>query len=120
MDLLNLPWTAWILLLAAGINSCIGNLMLKQSQIATENLGMQALFFSPWLLGSLLFHGANVILFTKALDKIPVSIAYPILAGSGFLLLTISAHWLFHERLSLTQIFGLFSVIVGIILMSQK
>ncbi|MDR1578249.1 MAG: hypothetical protein LBT86_08530 [Deltaproteobacteria bacterium] len=36
-----------------------------------------------------IFFGINVILFAKALDKLPVSVAYPVFAGLGFLLATI-------------------------------
>lgn len=111
-------WFAWLLVLAAGVNSCIGNLMLKKSRLAAEEQGFWELLVSPWFLGGLAFYGVNVILFAKALERLPVSIAYPVLAGAGFALLTLAAGVLFTERLTLYQYAGVGLILVGIILLA--
>jgi len=120
MGFVTSTWIAWLLVLLAGVNSCIGNLMLKQSRLKVMDHGLFALLTSPWFIGGLTFYGINVILFAKALEKLPVSAAYPVLAGSGFSLLTFSAWWLFKERLMLHQYIGLAAILFGIFLLAKS
>ncbi|MDB6055276.1 MAG: small multidrug resistance family protein [Verrucomicrobiales bacterium] len=110
---------AWLLVLAAGVNSCAGNLMLKRSRLHHSG-SFVTLLSSPWFMGGLLFYGVNVLLFAKALEKLPVSQAYPVLAGFGFALLVFSASYFFGERLGIRQWAGLGSVLVGIYLLALE
>ncbi len=112
---------AWLLVLAAGANSCIGNLLLKKSQLeAAPGEGFFALLLSPWFIGGLVFYGINVVLFAKALDELSVSVAYPVLAGSGFALLALSAAWIYGEQLSGTQYVGIGVILLGVILLARS
>jgi multidrug transporter EmrE-like cation transporter len=117
---MNFTWSPWILVFAAGINTCIGNLLLKRSRIEVTHPGLVSLLLSPWFISGLVFYGINVVLFAKALDILPVSAAYPVLAGMGFALIAISASWFFGERLGLGQWVGLGMILVGIIMMSRS
>ena len=109
----------WLLVLAAGLNSCVGNLLLKKSRLVATSPGLLPLLFSPWFIGGLFFYAVNVVLFAKALDKLPVSIAYPALAASGFALLVFSAAWIYGERLGANQVVGLAAVLIGIWLLAR-
>jgi multidrug transporter EmrE-like cation transporter len=111
--------SAWLFIGAASINSCIGNVLLKKSRMVATDAGLYALLFNPWLIGGMFFYGLNVILFAKALDRLPVSAAYPVLAGGGFLLLNIASHWLFGERIGATQWLGGLLVIGGLVLLTR-
>lgn len=113
-------WREWGFVVAAGINTCIGNLLLKQSRRFPNDLGLLASFLSPWFIGGLFFFGINVVLFTKALEKLPVSAAYPVLAGLGFSLLAIFGNLLFEERLSVSQWGALAMILAGIVIMSRS
>jgi multidrug transporter EmrE-like cation transporter len=117
---MNLNWDAWVLVFIAGINTCIGNLFLKQSRLVATDRSLFSMLFSPWFIGGLLFFGINVIIFTKSLDKLPVSIAYPVLAGLGFSLLAISGNLLFGERLVGSQLWGVALILAGIIIVSRS
>ena len=109
-----------MLVLSAGINSCIGNLLLKKSRLALpDGAGPFEQFSSMWFLGGMFFYAINVVLFAKALDGAPVSVAYPILATSGFALLAVSSNIVFGERLTLTQGAGLVAAVVGIALLAR-
>jgi multidrug transporter EmrE-like cation transporter len=107
-----------VLVILAGLNSCLGNLALKYSRMVAVP---HADFFSKLLNGyfvlGLAFYGINVVLFAKALDSAAVSIAYPVLAGSGFAMLAIASAIVFGERLCAQQIAGLVIVVVGIALL---
>lgn len=113
-------WLPWFLLLMAGVNTCIANLLMKHSRLVAPDPGLTSLLLSPWLMAGLVFLGINVVLYTKALDRLPVSVAYPVLTGFGFGLLTLSSYWLFGERLTGTQWFGVTLTFAGIILISRS
>ena len=108
---------AWLLVFLAGVNSTIGNLMLKQSRSVPGDTFLYSLL-DPWFVGGLFFYGLNVVLFAKSLDYLPVSIAYPVLAGSGFILLVVLSRLLFAESVTILQIFGILAILGGIFLVS--
>jgi len=117
---MNFYGNAWSLVFAAGVNTCIGNLLLKQSRRVSSDPGFFSLLLSPWFIGGLVFFGVNVILFTKALEKLPVSAAYPVLAGLGFSLIAIFSSWFFGERLGVNQWIGMGMIVAGMILISRS
>jgi multidrug transporter EmrE-like cation transporter len=48
-----------------------------------------------------------------------VSVAYPVLAASGFAFLTIAAYFLFGEPLTVSKLAGLVVVTIGIVLLAR-
>jgi len=59
------------------------------------------------------------VLFAKALDALPVSKAYPVLAGSGFVLLAFAAALFFGESITLRNILGMILIFSGILLLAR-
>lgn len=109
---------AWIFLLVAAVNSTIGNLLLKKSRLVDPAGGFLDMLLQPYFIAGLVFYGINVILFAKSLEVLKVSVAYPILATSGFALLIISAHVVIGEQLTLRQYVGVLVLIAGMFLMA--
>jgi len=109
----------WLLVVIAGVNSMIGNLCLKQSRIVAASPSLVDLIRSPWFLAGLAFYGLNVVVFAKALDRLPVSAAYPVLAATGFGLLAVVSTFAFGERLGLLQYLGLAVTLVGIMMIAR-
>lgn len=97
----------------------MGSLLLKQSRLVATDNSLGSLLFSPWFLSGLCVYGINVVLFAKSLEKLPVSAAYPVLAGLGFTLIAIAGNLLFSERLGLGQYVGIGVIFVGILLMTH-
>jgi multidrug transporter EmrE-like cation transporter len=120
MDILKSNWFPWILVIGASINTCIGNLLLKKSSLLLIDQNFLNRFLSPYFLAGLFFYGINVLLFAKSLEKLPVSIAYPVFSSLGFFLLAISSNYLFNESFSGFTVIGLVLIICGIILISVK
>jgi multidrug transporter EmrE-like cation transporter len=118
MGLMNLSFTPWLLIFAASINSCAGNLLLKYSR-KTAVPGLVGLLFSPWFTAGVLFYAVNVVLFAKALDALPVSKAYPVLAGSTFVFTAITGVVFLGETPSIKTALGMFFVVIGIILLAK-
>ena len=111
---------AWIYVVLAGLNSTIGNLLLKKS---SNVIGVTIWNFIPvniWFMSGLMFYGLNVILFTKALKTLEVAAAYPVLAGISFSLLPVASFILFNERLTSIRYIGIVVVLFGIYLLSKE
>jgi multidrug transporter EmrE-like cation transporter len=110
---------AWSLLFIAAFNNSLGSLFLKKSRLAASDPSLLSLLFSPWFIAGLCIYGINVVLFAKALEKLPVSQAYPVFAGLGFGLIALAGNYFFGERFTLQQWVGLALIFSGIIIMSR-
>lgn len=65
------------------------------------------------------FFGINFIFYAKALQEIPLSIAYPIVVGLSVAGLIILSLIFLHERLTIIQSAGIVFIVVGIVLVSR-
>ncbi len=119
MDM-NFAWNAWILICFAAINNSVAAVLLKRSRYEVSDPGLISLLLSPWLIAALVFYATNVLLFAKALDKLPVSTVYPVYAGLAFGLVAIAGNYFFGERLGSGQYLGLGIILAGIIITSRS
>ena len=60
----------------------------------------------------------NVLLFTKSLREITLSVAYPVFSGACIFLMVILSHIIFGERISPVNMAGALVIVLGIALMS--
>jgi len=72
------------------------------------------------LLLGLGFFAANVVLYTFALKGIPISTAYPIMVGAGFVIISVGAWKMLGERLSATQWGGVGLILFGVWLVARE
>ena len=115
-----MPYSALVLIFFAGVNSTLGNMLLKQSRLAAAvNTPWYDKFLSLYFIGAVLAYVVNLACFAKALDQVPVSVGYPILAAGSFALLSVAASILFGERFGPWQFGGLIFVAVGIFALAQ-
>ena len=70
------------------------------------------------LLGLVCF-AANVVFYAFALQKLPISVAYPIMVTSGFAIIVIVAGLMLRERLTALQWCGVAAIVVGVILVAK-
>ena len=106
----------WLLVLVAGLNSTIGNILLKQSQ--NPNLSFVQSIFTIQFIGGVFFYGLNLLFFAFSLRYLEVSKAYPCLAIISFTsLLFLSMHFL-NEPISTTKVIGIILALIGIIFIS--
>ena len=83
-------------------------------------LGLIKLLFRHWiLLVGLLCFALNVVFYAYALQKLPISAAYPIMVTCGFVIIVIVAGLLLHERLTLWQWVGVGAILVGVFLVAK-
>jgi undecaprenyl phosphate-alpha-L-ara4N flippase subunit ArnE len=109
--------TAWILILLAAVNSTIGNLLLKKASVPAGNF--LDMVINPFFIAGLIFYGVNVLLFAKALEILPVSTAYPVLAGGGFLFLVVASNLYLGEMVGISQMLGIFLILAGVFLLAK-
>ena len=110
-----------LLILAAMFSTC-GNIVLKLSRAHSGagpevwmNLTHPVLLFCV----AVGFYFLNLIAFARALDYIPVSVGYPLLASIGFLFLTVSSAVILQEKISILQIIGIVIIVIGISLLAS-
>lgn len=110
---------ALIQVLAAGMSSCIGNILLKWSRTSLPaDARLPDEFLSIGFIGGLAFYGINLVLYAKSLDYMEVSVAYPVLAGTGSAALAVASYYLFGEPFHLHKWVGLGLILAGIIFLT--
>lgn len=109
-----------LLVALAGLISTAGNILLKISRAGVgPDTPLWQQYLTPWMFGALACYGLNVLLFAKALDRLPVSVGYPLLASVGFATLVVVSTFMLHERLTPLQWLGLACVLGGIVLLAR-
>lgn len=99
---------SYLLIVLASLLSCGGQLCQKQ---ATWRPGRGHLFF--WLAFSVLLLGCAMLLWLLVLQRIPVSVAYPMLS-LNFIFITLAARFIWREPVSLRHWLGVVLIIAGI------
>lgn len=108
--------SAWVLLGFASIANAVATMLIKRSRIGIEDYGIFALLASPFFLSGAVIFCINLILFSKVLEILPVSAAYPVFTGSGFVFVIVMSYVIFGERLDWSQYFGMVAVLLGVVL----
>jgi multidrug transporter EmrE-like cation transporter len=73
----------------------------------------------PFIAGLCAF-GLNLLFYTQALHSMQLSVAYPIMTGSGFAIIGAAGYFLFAERLTFVQMAGIGLILIGIVLVAQQ
>lgn len=107
---------AFATILNATANVCI--------KLGMRNLpeGSEGLFLAlkrPALWVGLVCFGLSLVGYATALKKLDISFAYPVMVGVGFLIVTVSAIYLFDERLTVLRVAGMSLIVLGIILATR-
>jgi len=108
------------LLLALGLNAT-ASILLKLSSSGRKNkVSLSTLLSSHYLWLALLSFSLNFVFYTLALSKINLSIAYPVMAGGGFFVITLFSIFHLKEPIHKRQLFGIFVLTLGIILITYQ
>lgn len=110
---------AWLLLGLSAVGTCAGNLFLKQANLAIPNASLPTMMASLWFWGAIACYIFDLILFTQALQLLPVSAAVPVASGIRIAATAILAYLFFGEHLTFNQFFASGVITAGIIIMSR-
>lgn len=104
----------YLLVLVVSVLTCAGQLCQKQAaQIGKGNVGRVL----RWLALAACLLGVAMLLWLRVLQQLPLSIAYPMLS-LNFVLITLSARWIFKEQIDRRHWVGVGFIMLGIALMS--
>ena len=82
--------------------------------------GLIRLIFHNWiLLVGLFCFAINVMFYALALQKLPISVAYPIMFTCGFAIIVTVAGLILRERLTLSQWVGVGAILIGVFLVAR-
>jgi multidrug transporter EmrE-like cation transporter len=82
--------------------------------------GLIRLLFRHWvLLVGLGCFAANVVFYAFALQKMPISIAYPIMVTGGFVIIVLVAGAMLKEHLTPLQWCGVGAILIGVTLVAK-
>ena len=114
----------YIFLTIALVFNAVANILMKAGMLnAPEELTPKAQimhYLTSWpvIVGVGLF-ALNVVAYTQALVKIPLSIAYPLMTSLGFLIVVAASAYFFKEHISPLQMVGFALIITGVILITK-
>lgn len=100
-----------LMIILASLLSCAGQLCQKQ---AAQSHGRRPLVI--WLGLSILMLGFGMLVWLWVLQHVDLSIAYPMLS-LNFIFVTLAAHWIWKERISLHHWLGLVLIMSGIVML---
>ena len=82
--------------------------------------GLIRLLLTNWIvLVGLTCFALNVVFYAYALQKLPISMAYPIMVTGGFVIIVTVAGLILQERLSVVQWVGVAAIMIGVTLVAK-
>ncbi|GBU11542.1 undecaprenyl phosphate-alpha-L-ara4N exporter [Enterobacterales bacterium] len=106
--------TGYLLVLVVSVLTCAGQLCQKQAAQVGKGDVARVL---RWLALAVGLLGFAMLLWLRVLQQLPLSIAYPMLS-LNFVLITLSARWIFKEHVDRRHWVGVGFIMLGIALMS--
>ncbi len=111
---------AYVFLVIALVLNAAANLLIKYSALgraggAETGLSgaLRTYLTLPFLAGVCCF-GLNLLAYTQALRKLPISLAYPLMVSLGYLIILGVSYFLFGERLAIHRYLGAGLMIAGL------
>ena len=120
---------SWGLLFTALAMNSLANVLIKMGANASGATDLNGNFLQKLFtflnlstILAMVFFACNIFVYRKALEGIPLSVAYPIMAGGGLFVVTLISfvHPLLREKVSLIHIIGLAFILFGIILVTRE
>ncbi len=115
----------YIFLILALLLNASANILIKLAASKTEGLqagigGVLTTYLSPWFIGGIVCFGLNLLAYTLALKVIPLVVAYPIMVGTGYLIMVFVARGFLGESLTWIQGIGAVLILIGLVLIVPR
>lgn len=113
------------LVVALSLNAA-ANILIKMAATradSSEGGGLSeaiGLYISPLFIAGVTCFGLNLLSYSLALQKIPLVVAYPIMVGTGYLIMVIASRPLLGETFTLIQMVGAVLIIAGLVLIIPR
>ena len=113
--------TAWMIVLAAIISNASAGvfmkLLTKTTPLQLSKDGLLAVMQNPYAYLAVAGYGAALVLFTLALSKLDLSIAYTTIVSGAIVLVTILSLLLFNEPMTLNKGLGMALILLGVFML---
>lgn len=109
---------AWGLMAVAILLLNIGNIVLEAT-FKHQQLAL-AMFFKPGFILAIACLGASFFLYVKALARLPLAVAYPVMVGVSLLIVAAVGYIWFDVDLDVAQVAGIITVFAGVTLISRS
>ncbi len=107
------------LLIKFGMKS-LGEELAGAPMLSQGVLGLVRLMLRHWpLLLGLGCFALNVVFYAYALQRMPISVAYPVMVATGFAIIVTVAGWKLGESLSVGQWLGVAAILGGVALVAR-
>ena len=113
----------YLILVFSLVANALANVFIKAG-MKNYNGGINVSFIShmlktPNVIIGLLFFALAFIGYSFVLSRLQLSIAYPVMTGAGFLVVSIFSLILFNEPFSLLLVLGMIFIFIGIIFLAR-
>lgn len=102
------------LMIKAGTNS-IGYFEFSRSNVLPIGVRLAT---EPHIIGAIVCYALSVVIWTLALSRVQVSVAYPLLS-MGYVVNAVAAWWLFNESINPAKVAGISVIILGVVIISR-
>ena len=102
------------LMIKAGTNS-IGYFEFSRNNILPIGVRLAT---EPHIIGAIACYALSVVIWTLALSRVQVSIAYPLLS-MGYVVNAVAAWWFFNESINPAKVAGISVIILGVVIVSR-
>ncbi len=113
---------SWVPLVVALVLNAAANVLLRIGAVTEPSVGAdptlvrKALaFLNGVTLVAMVLFGLNLLFYRKALERVPLSVAYPIMLAGSLVLATLAARFIpvLQETISTMQVAGMVVIVVG-------
>ncbi|MEK7103724.1 MAG: hypothetical protein AAB870_05235 [Patescibacteria group bacterium] len=115
----------YIFVAIAIIAGALGNVLIKIGTQRLPHLDVNLAFIGtairdPYLVIGIILMVGSFPFYAEVFQRLPLHVAFPIIAGSTFILIDIASYFFLHETLTMVNVVGMMVVIIGLILMSYR
>lgn len=104
----------FLLLLIYAIISSVGLVVLKKGLNSIQSL--MSIFTSPLVLIGIAMYSISFLIWLKIVKTQDLSYAFPIATAGTFILISTFSCLIYHENVSVLKIFGMFTILAGIVI----
>lgn len=114
---MNPAFFGWLACSLAALASAVASLLIKFSHRAGEEWSLERI---GWLLGACFCYTLGFVLYTVALQRLQMSLAYPVMVALTIILIAISGQLLLQEGLTLQKLIGISLVLAGVFILTRE
>lgn len=109
---------SYILIVSSIFLGALAQVLMK---IGTSKIQLNLfnIFTNSYIIAGLSFYAISAVLWIFAISKVQLSIAYP-MVSLGYIIVFVLSYFILGETISLLRVFGLFTIITGVLIVAKS